>query len=256
MSEEQTQPINEPTENTEVQEVQEVDNSDIPEYIPSKFWNTETKEVNVEDLGASYKALEKKLGMRTDELSKQIREDITNEISSAAPEEYQIQTPELPDGIAIDVDPEMPLLQWWAETARTKGLSQEEFDAGINAFVQNEVNALPNAQAEKEILGDNADARIQSADLWAKKNLSQEAYDTVANLAGTANGVRAIEEIMGLTKDAPIPNTETKIDVSPDPLDLKAMMKDPRYWKDGEKDAAYIKKVTDLYEKYYNQKSA
>ena len=252
MSEEQTQPIQ---ESTEVDSTQEV-SSEIPEYIPSKFWNAETKEVNVEDLGASYKALEKKLGMRTDELSKQIRDDITNEISSSAPEQYEIVTPELPDGVALDVDPEMPLLQWWAETARSKGLSQEEFNAGINAFVENEVNALPNQQAEKELLGENADARIQSADLWAKKNLSSEAYDTVANLAATANGVRVIEEIMKLTKDAPIPNTETKIDVTPDPLDLKAMMKDPRYWKDGEKDAAYIKKVTDLYEKYYNQKSA
>jgi len=249
MSEEQVQ------DQAETKEVESTE-SDIPEYIPSKFWNTDTKEVNVEDLGASYKALEKKLGMRTDELSKQIREELQNEISGKAPEEYLLNTPELPDGVNLDIDPEMPLLQWWANTAKTRGLSQEEFDAGIKAFVDNEINSLPNLENEKQMLGDNADQRLESADLWAKKNLSSESYDTIANFASTANGVRVIEEIMKLTKDAPIPNTETKIDVTPDPLDLKAMMKDPRYWKDGEKDPAYIKKVTNLYEKYYNQKSA
>lgn len=253
MSEEQVQDqVQDQVESTEAQTTE----SEIPEYIPSKFWNSDTQEVNVEDLGASYKALEKKLGMRTDELSKQIREELQNEISGQAPEQYEIAAPELPEGVNLDIDPEMPLLQWWAETARNKGLSQEEFDAGIKAFVDNEVNSLPNLENEKQLLGDNADQRIESADLWAKKNLSAESYDTVANLASTANGVRVIEEIMKLTKDAPIPNTETKIDVTPDPLDLKAMMKDPRYWKDGERDPAYIKKVSDLYEKYYNQKSA
>ena len=251
MSEEQVQ---DQVDNTQVEATEEV--SDIPEYIPSKFWNTETKEVNVEDLGASYKALEKKLGMRTDELSKQIRSDIEAELSGKAPEQYEINPPELPDGVNLDIDSEMPLLQWWADTAKKRGLSQDEFDAGIRAFVENEVNALPNIENEKQLLGDNANERIQSADLWAKKNLSPESYDAVARLASTAERLTVIEDITFLNKDAPIPNTETKIDVSPDPLDLKAMMKDPRYWKDGEKDPAYIKKVTDLYEKYYKQKSA
>ena len=75
----------------------------------------------------------------------------------------------------------------------------------------------------------------------------------MANIASTADGVKAIEEIMSLNKDAPIPSTETKIDVSLDPLDLRSMMNDERYWKDGAKDPAYIKKVTDLYEKHANK---
>ena len=61
---------------------------------------------------------------------------------------------------------------------------------------------------------------------------------------------------MKLTKDAPMPQTETRIDVEPDKIDLRSMMADPRYWKDGEKDPAYIRKVTDLYEKYEAKKTA
>ena len=39
-----------------------------PEFIPEKFWDADRSEPNVEALGSSYKALESKLGQRTEEL--------------------------------------------------------------------------------------------------------------------------------------------------------------------------------------------
>tara|TARA_R110000868_G_scaffold286965_1_gene547373 strand:+ start:1707 stop:2438 length:732 start_codon:yes stop_codon:yes gene_type:complete len=243
MSEDQ---LNETTETTTEQ-------NEMPEYVPEKFWNKDLNEINVEEMGASYKALEKRLGQRTEELAGTIREEVLADIKGTAPEAYEIQLPELPEGVNIDVDPEQPLLQWWEQTARSKGLSNEDFNKGIEAFVNNEVAALPDRDAQISLLGENANVRIESADLWAKKNLSENSYDAIVNLANTADGVKAIEEIMALNKDAPIPNTETKIDVTPSGDDLRSMMKDERYWKDGAKDQAYIKKVTDLYQKYYSQ---
>lgn len=236
------------TENTEASR-----ETEIPSYVPEKFWNSDLNEVNVEELGASYKALEKKLGQRTEELAGTIREEVLADISGQAPEKYEMQMPELPDGVQIDVDPEQPLLKWWEETARSKGLSNEDFNKGIEAFVQNEIAGLPDRDTQLNLLGENATQRIESADLWAKKNLSESSYAAIANMASTAEGVKAIEEIMALNKDAPIPTTETKVDVQLDPLDLRSMMADERYWKDGAKDPAYIKKVSDLYEKYANK---
>ena len=61
------------------------------------------------------------------------------------------------------------------------------------------------------------------------------------------NTLIALEEIMKLNKDAPIPQTETAIDAAPSLDDLRSMMKDPRYWKDGDRDQAYINKVSNLY---------
>ena len=224
--------------------------TEIPSYVPEKFWNSDLNEVNVEELGASYKALEKKLGQRTEELAGTIREEVLADISGQAPEKYEMVMPELPEGVQIDVDPEQPLLKWWEETARSRGLSNEDFNKGIEAFVQNEIAGLPDRDTQLNLLGENATQRIESADLWAKKNLSESSYAAIANMASTAEGVKAIEEIMALNKDAPIPTTETKVDVQLDPLDLRSMMADERYWKDGAKDPAYIKKVSDLYEKY------
>ena len=52
---------------------QEEQESNKPEYISDKFWDKDRSEINVESLGTSYNSLEKKLGQRTDELTKQIR---------------------------------------------------------------------------------------------------------------------------------------------------------------------------------------
>ena len=227
-----------------------------PDYVQDKFWNKDTNEINIEELASSYNSLEKKLGSRTEDLSKQIREDIANEVKANVPENYEINMPEIPENVQMDINPEMPLLQWWSETAKSKGLSQEEFNKGIEAFVNNEISALPDINNEKELLGENASQRIEAADLWSKKNLSTESYEAIANFATTAQGVKALEEIMKLNKDAPIPETETAIEAAPSLEDLRSMMKDPRYWKDGERDQAYINKVSMMYEKYYGSQKA
>ena len=233
-------------ENTSQETTQET--STRPEYIPEKFWNQDTGEVNVESLSTSYNSLEKKLGQRTDELTKQIRTDIEQERNAKVPEKYEIKMPEIPEDINMEVNEDQPLLQWWSETAKSMGLSQEQFNEGINQFVQNEIAGLPNIDQEKQLLGDNAKDRIESADLWAKKHLSENAYSTIAKLSSTADGIKALEEIMSLNKSSVMPQGQTAVEAKPSLGDLRSMMKDPRYWKDGDKDPAYIARVSKLFE--------
>lgn len=249
MSEEQTQDTQQQEQDFVVAEENKVESS-IPEYAPEKFWDKDKNELNIEELGMSYKALEKKLGQRTDVLYKELEEDYANRMSAKAPEEYVIPELELPEGVNVDINTEEPMLQWWADTARKAGLSQEQFAEGIEQFVNNEIAGLPDIQAEKELLGDNADQRIESANLWAKKNLTPDSYDAISQFAARADGVKVIEELMNLTKEAPIPQHETQIDVKPSLADLRSMMNDPRYHEDGKKDPAYIEKVTKLFNKY------
>ena len=246
MTEEQLQETTQEVSQENTSEVQ------IPEYIPEKFWDTERNEIKVEELGASYKALEQKLGMRTEDLIKQVQEDYENQRKSSVPESYEVRLPQdIPEDVEITVDPEQELVKSWQQICRDNGLSQEVFDQGVAAFVNNEIAGLPNLQEEMAKLGDNARERIEAADLWSKKYLSTDAYDAIANLASTAEGVKALEEIMSLSRSKPLPNTNTVIDVELDERDLQSMMKDPRYWKEGMKDPAYIAKVTNLYQKKY-----
>ena len=53
---------------------------------------------------------------------------------------------------------------------------------------------------------------------------------------------------MALNKSAVMPQTPTAVDSKPSLADLRMMMKDPRYWKDGEKDPTYISRVSKLFE--------
>jgi len=235
-------------------EAQEQTVSDKPEFVQDKFWDADRKEVNLENLASSYNALEKKLGSRTEDLSKQVRQDLEQERLGKVPEEYKINVPELPENVDVSVSKEMEIIQWWKDTAKQNGLSQEQFDEGVKVFIDNAMATLPDVNAELEKLGDNSKERVEAAELWSKKNLSPEAYNTFSSVASTADGVKAIEEIMKMTKDSPMPTTPTQVSVTPDLGDLKSMMNDPRYYDSNKRDDSYIKRVTELYEKAYEGK--
>lgn len=236
-------------------DAQEQPASDKPEFVQDKFWNADRKEVNLENLASSYNALEKKLGSRTEDLSKQIRTDLEQEKLGKTPEEYKVNLPELPENVDVSVSDDMEIVQWWKDTAKKNGLSQSQFDEGVNAFVNNAMATLPDINGEMEKLGDNAKERIEAGELWSKKNLSPESYSTFSSLAATADGVKVIEEIMKLTKDSPIPTTPTQVSVTPNEDDLKSMLQDPRYWDSSKRDPGYVKRVTELYEKAYEKKN-
>ena len=75
-----------------------------PDYVQDKFWNVNSKQVNIENLASSYNTLEKKLGTRTEDLSKQIRGDLEKERQSKVPESYKLNVPEIPQNIDLKVD--------------------------------------------------------------------------------------------------------------------------------------------------------
>ena len=225
-----------------------------PDYVQDKFWNAETKEVNLENLASSYNALESKLGSRTEDLTKQIRTDLENERLSKVPESYQLNVPQLDESVNIDINNEMPIVQWWNQTAKDAGLSQEQYDSGVKAFIDNAIANLPNPELEVQKLGDTGKQRIEAAELWSKKHLSPDAFNAIAGFAATAEGVKAIEEIMKLSKDASMPNTTTQVDVSADMDDLKSMLNDPRYYDPARREPGYVKRVSELFEKAYNAK--
>jgi hypothetical protein len=235
-------------------EAQEQTVSDKPEFVQDKFWDADRKEVNLENLASSYNALEKKLGSRTEDLSKQVRQDLEQERLGKVPEEYKVNVPELPENVDVSVSEDMEIVQWWKDTAKQNGLSQEQFDEGVKVFIDNAMATLPDVNVEMQKLGDNSKERVEAAELWSKKNLSPEAYSTFSSIASTADGVKAIEEIMKMTKDSPMPTTPTQVSVTPDLGDLKSMMNDPRYYDSNKRDDSYIKRVTELYEKAYEGK--
>ncbi|BAQ87747.1 putative capsid assembly protein [uncultured Mediterranean phage uvMED] len=221
-----------------------------PEYVQDKFWNAESNQVNIENLASSYNSLEAKLGSRTEDLTKQIRTDLEAEKLKNVPESYKLNVPEM-DNTKLTINEDMPIVQWWGKTAKDAGLSQEQYDDGVKAFVNNAVANLPNPELEKQKLGDAGKERVEAASMWSKKHLSQEGFNTIQDLASTADGVKVVEELMKLTKDSTMPSSNTAIDAQATQDDLKAMLNDPRYWDSNKRDPGYVRRVTELYEKAY-----
>ena len=87
--------------------------------------------------------------------------------------------------------------------------------------------------------------------MWSKKHLSPDGFSTISKIASTAEGVKVVEELMKLNKDSTMPTQTTQIDVAASADDLKSMLNDPRYYDSSKRDPAYVKRVTELYEKAY-----
>ena len=164
-----------------------------PDYVQDKLWNVDTMQVNIENLSSSYNTLEQKLGTRTEDISKQIRGDIEKERLNKVPESYKLNIPEIPQNVDLKVDKEMGLVKWWDTTAKSAGLSQEQYDTGVKAFVDNVLSQLPNQDLETQKLGDNGKDRVLAAEMWSKKHLSSDGYNSFAILASTAEGVKLLK---------------------------------------------------------------
>ena len=232
--------MSEATDNVEAQaEAPEAVTTEVadsrPEWLPEKFKTPE-------DLVTSYSSLESKLGKGQEELRESIMGEIEQEAFANRPESPgQYTIPEGADELADD-----PNVEWWANFAWENGFSQEEFDEGLARMMPEQ----PNLDAEVAKLGDNANARIEAAALWAKKNVPEELSSAVMRLGETAEGVELVEFFMNKLSDTPI-SGETTATVGLSKGELETMMRDPRYWDNTRRDPSFVKQVDEGFSKLY-----
>jgi len=208
---------------------------DRPSWLPEKF-------KTAEDLVNSYSSLESKLGKGQEELRASIMEEIESEAFSNRPAsagEYVM--PDGTDEFATDPD-----VEWWSNFAWENGFSQEEFQEGLARLLP----SSPNLEGEISKLGDNANARIEAAALWAQKNVPEELSGAIVRLGETADGVELVEFFMNKLNGSPI-SGETTATVGLSKGELETMMRDPRYWDNTRRDPTYVKQVDEGFSKLY-----
>ena len=221
--------------------VEEAPVSERPEWLPEKF-NTP------EDMAASYASLESKLGQGQDEIRAQIEREL--EVSALEGRPETAGDYELPEEIneAEAVDNEM--LAWWAEHSFENGYSQEEFADGIAKYAAYMESQEPNLEAERQALGENADARIEAVDLWASKNVPEEFADQIELLGQSAKGIKMLEHLMSQSQQTS-PQGQFVAPQATNENQLKTMMQDPRYWNPAQRDPNYVKQVQEGFSKLY-----
>lgn len=212
-----------------------------PEWLPEKFKSPE-------DLAAAYGSLEGKLGKKEEELKASFMEEIEKEAYANRPETKGDYV--LPDGIDEVAAPDNPLLNWWADHAFENGFGQDEFQQGIQMYIDAMAENIPDYDAEFQSLGDNAAARTEAASLFANQFFPEDQLPAIERLCETADGIKVLEHIMENMREAGPSSTSTPVQQISEG-DLKSMMMDDRYHNPAKRDPEFVKMVEQGFKKIY-----
>lgn len=162
-----------------------------PEHYPEKFWDAEKGELRTDDVLKSYGELEKRFGSFT-----------------GAPDEYAIGLSDELKEQGIELKADSPMVEEMMKLSKELGLNQEGFSKVVNMLGMSEL-ARHNAEREAiaadiASLGDNSDRRINNLTQWAANNLPGDLMEGFKDMAVSADSVRAMEQLVSMTRAAPV----------------------------------------------------
>jgi hypothetical protein len=212
-----------------------------PEGLPEKFnsW---------EDMAKSYSELESWKGKKEEDIRSALQQELETEAYAERPKtpgDYQV-----PESLNEEEAGTNPLLKEWAEYAWENGYSQDEFAHWVDKFAEYFETTQPNLEAIKTELGDNANARVESAQLFMNKFFPTEMHEAVAQLGTSAEGIKALEHIQRQLQGADLTAKAT----APSQLshaDIESKMRDERYWNPSKRDKAFVQEVNNDFQKLY-----
>lgn len=213
-----------------------------PPHIPDKFWDPATGQVRLDALLRSYQELERKLS---------VRPSVPQAVPSPDPAAPSAG-PELGsagDDSAIRTDPDLvPVDPRVNAYLRRNGFGQDQiqlvYDLGCMLLkpladdMQRRIRCRHDLERLDGHFGD-ASKRMQACtrlDAWGRNNLPQDLY---ASMASSYDGVLALEKLAALSGDEDDEPRPLRGGRGSGPLSegqLKALMRDPKYWRDGDPD--------------------
>ena len=159
-----TEPQTEATEETPVTEEKDLGTAEDqivrPEWLPEKFKTPEA-------FAESYSNLEKKFHQKEEDLRASWDAELQEKAFENRPKTADDY--ELPESIDKSLGAENKLLGWWSKFSWDNGLSQEEFNDGIEIFKNEYLGEQVSIDDEMQKLGDNGQERVQAVELWANK---------------------------------------------------------------------------------------
>ena len=215
--------------------------------VPEKFLN-EGGTLNADALMKSYSELERKIGtmitVPTDGCDESVRARFNRAIG--VPE----TSDEYPTNEIFDDE---NLKNKSHEIGLTSTQVEKMYDIA-NEFLAPGISDLYNTQNEKDALAElknffggteKMNDALRAIDAFGKKFLPADAFD---ELCSSPQGIQGIYRMMQSME----PNVETEKNEIKNltDSDLRRMMRDPKYWRDG--DAEYIRKIENGFKKLYS----
>ena len=138
--------------------------------------------------------------------------------------------PEDPLGYELPEDLNFQLGEDMEANLRTWALENQIGNEGFQQLLSVYNSALPNFEAEKEALGQNADDRVERVNNWLSKNVSEDHHDIIKGVMTTAKGVEFMEQMAGLISETNFaPETGEARTMSLSKNEIREMQADPRY---------------------------
>ena len=185
--------------------------------------------------------------MKKEDVKARLMEELQQQASEGVPENAGDY--ELPDYVDSEEAVDNELLQQWAAHCHENGYTHDEFQKGIEMYM-NGMGPEPDLDAEAARLGDNAEARIEAASLFANKFFPEEALPAIERMCESADGIIALEAIMSQMQEPSVAD-QNNIAGNFDEAELQEMMRDERYWNPSRRDANWIKQVDEGFKKLY-----
>ncbi len=164
---------------------------DAPEWFKSDKYKS------VDEQAKAYTELEGKFGSFT-----------------GAPEDYKLNISDELKEKGVEIADDDPILDEAFKMAKDLGMNQEGFDKMLDIFAMSKVAEQEASQLgvadEMKSLGNNAEARVNNLDLWGKANLPADLYDGFVEMAQSASAVKAMEQLISMTRQAPVAPDATK----------------------------------------------
>lgn len=146
---------------------------------------------------------------------------------TGAPEEYEAVISEELTEAGVELVADDPMLEKAFELGKELNMSQEGMSKLINMYAEIQLaenKAYEEQRAENmKQLGNNASARIEGINKWIDANLDNETAQGLRGIATTAEGIKAIEQLISKTKSAPVAPQDSTPVPSVTPQEVQAM---------------------------------
>ncbi|MEM7679502.1 MAG: hypothetical protein AAF182_00660 [Pseudomonadota bacterium] len=217
----------------------------LDDEIPAKFKDPATGDLKMDVLLKSYKELEQKLSSQD---TVPTADDLTpTDTPPTEPGEYCI---DCSHGM-FDADEEVN--RKLHEKGFSNAQAQAVYDLAAEKMVPAVQQLAQDVKAEKEL--ERLINHFGGAEKWTEVSRQLLAFgeqnlpaDVLENLSSSFEGVLALHRMM--KSQEPNLRAQTQPQNLSGEDDLKAMMRDPRYWK--EKDPKFIAEVTEGFKKIYS----
>lgn len=188
----------------------------MPEGLPTQFWDAQANQVKLPDLIKSY----------GEAATFKTQHDARLAALPKKPEDYKIElklpdTVKVPQGVEYKIDEKDPRIAPLRAYALKHQLSPDAVNELVAIDAERQIAAMVQAeadlQAEQKKLGENGPARVSAVESFLKATLTQSEYEELRSFIGNATAFAGLEKVIAKATTQQVPGRTEERPLQPAP---------------------------------------